>query len=143
VASDLDDDAKDILLGARLTQWSPAAGRTVQRSGLRDTGGIFLVSVKRAATGNIHHAVGPEFVLQVGDILYFTGLIESFGDFCSEAGLEVVTNEIDGEFVQQDSESKENGKYPIGICTGPVPLFFNPLTKSLLLFHKPFSLHFS
>lgn len=25
-----------------------------------------------ALTGNVHHAVGPEFVLQVGDILYFT-----------------------------------------------------------------------
>ena len=32
--------SEDILLGARLTQWSPAAGRTVQRSGLRDTGGM-------------------------------------------------------------------------------------------------------
>jgi Na+/H+ antiporter NhaD/arsenite permease-like protein len=29
-----------ILLGALMTQWSPAAGRTVRRSGLRDTGGM-------------------------------------------------------------------------------------------------------
>ena len=28
-----------------------------------------------------------------GDILYFTGLVESFGDFCEEHGLEVLTNE--------------------------------------------------
>jgi len=90
-----DDDAQDFLLGARLTQWAPAAGRSIQRSGLRDTGGIFLVRVKRAATGNIHHAVGPEFILEKGDILYFTGLVESFGDFCAEHGLEVVTNEIE------------------------------------------------
>ena len=89
------NDAEDLLLGARVTQWSPAAGRTIQRSGLRDTGGIYLVRVKRQATGNIHHAVGPEFVLQVGDIMYFTGLVESFGDFCSEHGLEVVTNEVE------------------------------------------------
>ena len=89
-----DDMLFDVLLGAKLLQWSPAAGRTVQRSGLRDTGGIYLVRVKRASTGNVHHAVGPDFVLQAGDILYFTGLVESFGEFCSEHGLEVVTNEV-------------------------------------------------
>ena len=92
-----DGGGESILLGARLTKWSPAAGRSVQRSGLRDTGGIYLVSVHRAATGNIHRAVGPEFVLNVGDTLFFTGLVESFGDFCEEHGLEVVTNELLGQ----------------------------------------------
>jgi hypothetical protein len=29
----------------------------------------------------------------VGDIVYFSGLIEGFGDFCHEHGLEIVTNE--------------------------------------------------
>jgi len=89
------DNQEDILLGARLAPWSPAAGRSVKRSGLRDTGGIYLVSVYRATTGNIHRAVGQEFVLNVGDILYFTGLIEGFGEFCEEHGLELLTNEID------------------------------------------------
>lgn len=87
------DSQEDILLGARLTPWSPAAGRSVKRSGLRDTGGIYLVSVHRAATGNVHRAVGQEFVLNVGDKLYFTGLIEGFGEFCEEHGMEVLTNE--------------------------------------------------
>ena len=86
-----------VLLGARLAPWSPAAGRSVKRSGLRDTGGIFLVSVRRATTGNVHRAVGQDFVLQVGDILYFTGLIESFGEFCAEHGLELFTNEMEQE----------------------------------------------
>eukprot|EP01082_Thalassiosira_pseudonana_P009116 g8017.t1.1.5e17418a g8017 g8017.t1 contig27:269-3016(-) len=83
----------DLLLGAKLTQWSPAAGRTIKRSGLRDTGGVYLVSVKRQATGNVHTAVSPEFVVEVGDVLYFTGLIETFGDFCDEHGLEIETSE--------------------------------------------------
>ena len=91
----LGDAEDEILLGARLTQWSPAAGRSVKRSGLRDTGGLYLVSVHREATGNVHRAVGQDFVLNVGDILYFTGLVEEFGDFCEEHGLEVVTNEIE------------------------------------------------
>jgi di/tricarboxylate transporter len=88
-----------ILLGAKVSPWSPAAGRSVQRSGLRDSGGIYLVSVVRAQTGHVHRAVSGEFILNVGDVLYFTGLVESFGDFCSEHGLEVLTNETsnDGE----------------------------------------------
>ncbi len=89
------NNTDDILLGARLTQWSPAAGRTIRRSGLRDAGGIYLVSVKRSATGNLHTAVSPEFVLEVNDILYFTGMLETFGDFCEEHGLEVMTNEVE------------------------------------------------
>jgi hypothetical protein len=62
---------------------------------LRDTGGIYLVRVKRYVTGNIHNAVGPEFILQAGDILYFTGLVESFATFCEEHGLELITNEVE------------------------------------------------
>lgn len=88
------EDNEDVLLGARLTQWSPACGRSVKRSGLRDTGGIYLVSVHRFATGNVHRAVGQDFVLNAGDILYFTGLVEGFGAFCEEHGLEMITNEI-------------------------------------------------
>lgn len=75
------DDDGTILLGARLTKWSPAAGRTVKRSGLRDTGGVYLVSVYRAKSGNIHRAVGQEFVLNADDILYFTGMVDGVS-FC-------------------------------------------------------------
>lgn len=86
-----------ILLRARLTKWSSAAGRSVKRSGLRDTGGVYLVSVQRAATGNIHRAVGQDFILNIGDTLYFTGLVEGFGQFCDENALELVTNEDDDD----------------------------------------------
>jgi di/tricarboxylate transporter len=37
---ELPRDDGSILLGALMTQWSPAVGRTVRRSGLRDTGGM-------------------------------------------------------------------------------------------------------
>ncbi len=96
-------DGDEILLGARITSWSPAAGRSVKRSGLRDTGGLYLVSVRRAATGNIHRAVGSEFVLNVNDTVYFSGLIEGFGEFCHEHGLELLTNEsLEATAVAQD-----------------------------------------
>ena len=105
----LAEETEDVLLPARLTQWSPAAGRTIQRSGLRDTGGIYLVRVKRQATGNIHHAVGPEFVIEAGDILYFTGLIEEFGEFCTEHGLQVMTNEVvENELLPSDDASVDD-----------------------------------
>ena len=83
-----DIDESNILLGARLTKWSAAVNRTVKRSGLHDTAGLYLVNVHRAATGNVHRAVGQDFVLNVGDILYFTGLVEGFGKFCEDNGLE-------------------------------------------------------
>lgn len=110
-------EAEELLLRARLTPWSPAVGRSIQRSGLRDTGGIYLVRVQRAATGNIHHAVSPEFVLQFGDVLYFTGLVEEFGSFCSEQGLEVVTNEIDSELNGSNHGTKNDtaGKF-VYVC---------------------------
>ncbi len=96
-------DGDEIFLGARITSWSPAAGRSVKRSGLRDTGGLYLVSVRRAATGNIHRAVGQEFVLNVNDIVYFSGLIEGFGDFCNDHGLEIVTNESSEALTDESS----------------------------------------
>jgi hypothetical protein len=43
----------------------------------------------------VHRAVSSDFVLNVGDTVYFTGLVEGFGDFCEEHGLEVVTNEVE------------------------------------------------
>jgi hypothetical protein len=92
VEQEQEQDEQPVLLGARLTKWSSAAGRTVKRSGLRDTGGIYFVSVRRAATGDIHRAVGQEFVLNVGDILYFApGIVGEFPRFCDEHGLEIVT----------------------------------------------------
>jgi len=102
------DDDGTILLGARLTKWSPAAGRTVKRSGLRDTGGVYLVSVYRARSGNIHRAVGQDFVLNVDDILYFTGMVQQFAQFCENHGLEVITNEVDVTTTTRTRPAEQN-----------------------------------
>lgn len=117
-----EDDEQPVLLGARLTKWSSAAGRTVKRSGLRDTGGIYLVSVRRAATGDIHRAVGQEFVLNVGDILYFApGIVGEFPRFCDEHGLEIVTaaasiaeDSSNHSSRRQSTNSVANNKVSIG-----------------------------
>ena len=86
-------DVDDLLLGARVMPWSPSAGRTVKRSGLGDSGGIYLVNVKRYATGNVQYAVSRDFVLSVGDELYFTGRVEQFSDFCQSHGLAIITTD--------------------------------------------------
>jgi Citrate transporter len=88
-------EQEGVLLGARFTPWLPAAGHIILHSGLQDTGGIYLVSVKHVATGNMHHAVLRDFVLEVGDILYFTSLVDSFGAFCDEHALVMVTTNAD------------------------------------------------
>lgn len=107
-------DGDEILLGARITPWSPAAGRSVKRSGLRDTGGLYLVSVWRAASGNTHRAVGPEFVLNVNDVIYFSGLIEGFGEFCHEHGLELLTNEsLEAADTAQDPADDDTAMSPL------------------------------
>jgi di/tricarboxylate transporter len=85
--------ADALLFGARVKPWSPAAGRTYKRSGLGNSGGIFLTNVRRAATGNVHTAVSKDFVISVGDELYFTGIVELFGDFCEKHGLEIITKD--------------------------------------------------
>ncbi|KAL7547056.1 hypothetical protein ACHAWF_010378 [Thalassiosira exigua] len=104
------DDDGSILLKARVTKWSPAAGRHVKRSGLRDTGGVYLVSVERARSGNLHRAVGQDFVLNVGDILYFAGMVEGFGQFCEDHGLEVVTRESTNNTIDSQDEFVDNKK---------------------------------
>jgi di/tricarboxylate transporter len=84
-------DYDDLLVGARVLSWSPAAGRTVKRSGLNNSAGIYLVNVRRATTGNIHRAVSNDFVVSVGDELYFSGSVEEFSAFCQTHGLEIIT----------------------------------------------------
>jgi len=63
------------------------------------------VSVRRAATGSIHRAVGQEFILNVNDLVYFSGLIGGFGEFCHDHGLEIVTNESSEALTDESSEA--------------------------------------
>ena len=94
---------EDLIVGARLQPWSAAVGKTVGASGLRGLPGLYLVSVKRDET--LVRAVGPEFVLNQGDVLYFTGMVENLGTVCGEHGLEAMTAEHDEDTSDEDLES--------------------------------------
>ena len=43
----------------------------------------------------MHRAVGKDFVLNVNDVLYFTGLVHEFAKFANDHCLEVMTDEVD------------------------------------------------
>ena len=60
---------------------------------LRGLNGLYLVSVQRGDM--LLRAVTPEFLLEEGDVLHFTGLVESIGDVCVEFGLLPLTHEVE------------------------------------------------
>ena len=107
------EDKEDLLVGARVEGWSPAVGHTVAASGLRGLPGLYLVSVRRGEA--LLRAIGPEFILNQGDILYFTGLIESLGKVCAEYGLMAITQEHDDE----DEEDAGDGRAAANVAAEP------------------------
>ena len=95
---------EDLIVRAKIQPWSAACGETVAGSGLRGLPGLYLVSVQRDDA--LMRAVGPDFVLAQGDILFFTGMVESLGMVCAEHGLEAVTDEHDDEEDEEDEEEE-------------------------------------
>lgn len=59
----------EFLMGMRVTK--AMAGKTVQKSGMRQLPNAFLVAIDRA--GATLHAVSPDEELEVDDILWFAG----------------------------------------------------------------------
>jgi di/tricarboxylate transporter len=62
----------DFFVGLLVTPGSPVVGKTVVDGGLRHLEGVYLSSVRR--DGRIIHAVGSDFFIQAGDVLYFAGV---------------------------------------------------------------------
>ncbi|MFK7961071.1 MAG: SLC13 family permease [Phycisphaerales bacterium] len=71
---------------------SPLIGRTIEAAGLRHLPGCYLVEIERA--GALIPAVGPEEVLQAGDHLVFTGIVESIRDLAKLRGLELPSDQV-------------------------------------------------
>ena len=65
--------------------------QSIEQAGLRGLDGLYLSSVQRGT--NHIHAVGPEFVVAAGDVLYFTGLVEKVNEVKDRFRLELVTEE--------------------------------------------------
>lgn len=81
----------DLLLVARVPAHSPVANNTVREADLKGMERLFLVAVERQ--GRVTHAVGPQYLLEVGDILYFCGEIEQAHFYAKAFSLELLTTE--------------------------------------------------
>lgn len=80
-----------LTVGAVVAPGSPVVDHAVAT--LRGLNGLYLVSVQRGDM--LLRAVPPEFLLEEGDVLHFTGLVECIGDVCVEHGLLPLTHEVE------------------------------------------------
>ncbi len=85
-AEQLDDRSREYTSAMRVTENSPLSGQTVEQADLRNLPGLFLVEIDRGA--QIITPVGPEQVLQSGDILVFAGVLSTIIDLQRIRGLE-------------------------------------------------------
>ena len=93
-----DDDnliEDSLAVGAVVAPKSPVIDQPVAK--LRGLNGLYLVSVQRGDM--LLRAVTPEFILEEGDVLHFTGLVESIGEVCLEFGLLPLTHEVEESWV--------------------------------------------
>ena len=86
-----------LAVGAVVAPKSPVIDQPVAT--LRGLNGLYLVSVQRGDM--LLRAVTPEFMLEEGDILHFTGLVESIGEVCVEHGLLPLTHEVEESLQKQ------------------------------------------
>lgn len=81
------DGAQPYFLEARVSQESSLAGRSIEENGLRHLNGLFLLEIERNA--RLISPVSPDQVLQVDDVLLFTGEVTKFQALQNIGGLEV------------------------------------------------------
>ena len=85
-AEQLDDRSREYTSAMRVTENSPLSGQTVEAADLRNLPGLFLVEIDRGS--QIITPVGPDQVLQSGDILVFAGVLSTIIDLQRIRGLE-------------------------------------------------------
>lgn len=79
--------ASPYFLEARVTQGSALVGRSIEQNQLRNLDGLFLLEIERGE--RLISPVGPEEVLQDGDVLVFTGEVSKVQALQRFAGLQV------------------------------------------------------
>lgn len=82
---DLTESAREFVIDMVVTPGGPLDGATVNKAGLRQLAGVFLVQVVR--DGEATDAVGPEFRLHGSDELRFAGKADDVVDLHSTPGL--------------------------------------------------------
>lgn len=85
-------DPREYVAEMLVPRASPLVGRTIEGAGLRHLPGCYLVEIERS--GTLIPAVGPDEVLQAGDHLVFTGIVESIRDLAKLRGLELPSDQV-------------------------------------------------
>lgn len=67
---------------------SSAVSQTITKANLRGLSELYLTSVQRDS--QVLKAIGPEFVINADDVLFFTGIVENFEKFCKGRDFEQV-----------------------------------------------------
>lgn len=80
-----DDESSEFFIGLIVADDSPVIGSSVLDAGLRNLKGQYLVTVRR--DNKLIHAVGPDFTLDAGDVLYFAGVPDGIDALAAEHGL--------------------------------------------------------
>lgn len=86
--------ADSVQLRARVVE-DTSVGKTIEGAGLRGLKVLYLYSVRRA--DKVFPAVKPDFVLEKGDELLFTGSPDRFVQVCAESGLAPINSDQDTE----------------------------------------------
>jgi len=90
---DLKASIQRYVLEARVMEDSPLAGKTIEQNRMRGLDGLFLLEIERQ--GRLISPVGPDEVLEYGDLLIFTGEVDKVSSLRQFAGLQVFGNGAD------------------------------------------------
>ena len=81
-------DTRDYQLAMRVRSDAPFVGKTVEAADLRHLPGVYLTRIERE--GRDIPAPGPEETVLEGDLLWFTGVLDSVRDLRNIRGLEML-----------------------------------------------------
>ncbi|GAB4819177.1 hypothetical protein N2152v2_006223 [Parachlorella kessleri] len=87
------DLGAEFYMGLLVTEGSPVVGNSIRAAGLRSIDGQFVVAVRHK--GKVVHAVGPEFVLSAGDVLFLSGIPDGTHELATKFGLVPYTDALE------------------------------------------------
>lgn len=98
-----------LVMAMRIKPGSGMHHKTVRQAGLKGMEELFLVSVSR--DGHMMHAVAPDFLLEEGDDMYFSGNILAAERLAAAHDLELLTadTEASGPLAVVDGDDPEQG----------------------------------
>lgn len=88
------DDIREYTVEMAVDPGGPVDGITVEEAGLRQLSGVYLLQVERDE--RLVGAVGPEYVIEGGDILRFVGNVRNVADLQERSGLTHTGRTVEG-----------------------------------------------